>query len=273
MHSAFVFQFCENSLALDQEADLAITTQFSGIGAYLLDFPALTCSVHGVHSQQRIGEKSGFFATGAGSYFDDAAAVVVRVLGQEQYLQFLIQLFHERLVIVVFALGKLAQFGVGAGLFKRGNGVVEASLCLFVFLPDFHQRSQALVFSHQVAVKLVVSDNRGVGKLNANFVVARFRNHKFVVHNLSSVQNQWVHAQKLQFGILVFADDGFYLFLALGTRYHENMSAALAAQPEIRTAALYEHFVAPAAGVFLFHHENVSDFDIHMFPRSFHVQT
>jgi len=47
------------------------------------------------------------------------------------------------------------------------------------------------------------------------------------------------------------------------------MSAALAAQTEIRTAALYEHFIASTAGVFFFHHEYIADFNIHMLSRSF----
>ena len=63
-----------------------------------------------------------------------------------------------------------------------------------------------------------------------------------------------------------FADDRFYLLLALDARYHKAAPTALAAKPEVCTAAQHLHSAAATAGVFLLHNKNISHTNIHAPP-------
>ena len=177
MNSAFVLHFGEHAFALHKEAHLAVSAKLGRVGVKLLDFPALPRRIHAVHSEQRICEQCGFLAACACAYLDYAAPVVVRVLREQEYFQLLGELFHSRFVLVVLALGKLAKLCVAAGFVQCFNRVVKAALSLLVFLPDLHKRGQVLVFSHQVAVQLVIGYHRRVGQLCAYLVIARLRHY------------------------------------------------------------------------------------------------
>ena len=75
----------------------------------------------------------------------------------------------------------------------------------------------------------------------------------------------------LTLGGLRLAENRLNLLLALGAGYHEYMPAALAAKPEIRSAALNKHSVAAASRVDLLHDQYISDSDVHLRSRSFHL--
>ena len=59
------------------------------------------------------------------------------------------------------------------------------------------------------------------------------------------------------------------IFFRLAPVEHELMPAALAAKPEVSSAALDKHFVAAAAGVHLLHDKYITDSDVHLRSRPF----
>ena len=115
---------------------------------------------------------------GMANYFD-----IEEAMEELLRLQHLVQSDDRRIATTVSGaqIGDELSVRIPYTLRERS---VKAALRLFVFLPDLHQRGQALVFPHQVAVQLVVSYHRRVGKLRAYLIVARFRHYQLLVHRL-----------------------------------------------------------------------------------------
>ena len=76
------------------------------------DLPALRLGVAGVHAEHFGGEERGLVAAGAGADFQDDVFLVVRILGQQQNLEFFFHAADARFQFVEFFLGVGAHVGI-----------------------------------------------------------------------------------------------------------------------------------------------------------------
>ena len=94
VRAAFPFQLAVHLLAIHRGDDFLEAAGFGRVGAQHLDPPALRFGVAAVHAKQVAGEQRRLIAAGAGPYFHNDAAVVVRVARQQQEAQIFFQRFQ-----------------------------------------------------------------------------------------------------------------------------------------------------------------------------------
>jgi hypothetical protein len=96
MGSRFEFERGVCAATDDPADDLLVAAVFARAFAQNLDFPALGFCEARIHAEQIAGENGGFVSAGAGAHLEENIAVVLRILRDQQALQF--QLFggHAR---------------------------------------------------------------------------------------------------------------------------------------------------------------------------------
>ena len=90
--AALVLQLRVRALTVDLELDLVVPAHAGGRGVHDLDLPALLLGPARVHPEQVRREERRLIPTLGALDLDDDVAVVVRVLGQEENLQPLLEL-------------------------------------------------------------------------------------------------------------------------------------------------------------------------------------
>ena len=85
VHAALVLQAREHAVARDEQDGFFDAAGRRVAAGQELDLPAARLRVARVHAQQIGGEQRGFFAARAGADFEQRVLVVVRILGQEQH--------------------------------------------------------------------------------------------------------------------------------------------------------------------------------------------
>ena len=129
VHAAFELEAAVCAPARDVEHDFLYAAQLGIVFIHFLYPEAVALAVVDVHSVQLVGEQRRLLAAGACAYLHYAVALVVLVLGQQDYLYILFQLFELRPARVRLVGEQLAHFGVGFGfkllfclLGAAGNG-------------------------------------------------------------------------------------------------------------------------------------------------------
>jgi len=100
--------------ALDEEDDVLEAADAGGARVHHLHLPALRLRVLRVHAREVGGEQRRLVAAGAGADLDEDVLVVVRVLGQDELLQLLLERGLARGQLVDLGLGQLGQLAVAA---------------------------------------------------------------------------------------------------------------------------------------------------------------
>ena len=82
VNAAFVFEFCENSVAGNVERAFFQSAKLGCVYIDILDMPTLFFGVHFVHTHYFHCEKRGFLSACSAAYFDYYVFIVVGVLGK-----------------------------------------------------------------------------------------------------------------------------------------------------------------------------------------------
>ena len=116
-------------IACHAEHDLLVAAQL-GLGfVHDLGLPAALVGVHRVHSVQVGREQRAFLAARAAANLNVDVLLVVRVLGQQQDFQFVLQTGNVALGLLQLLLRQLLHVRIG----QHFGRVRERALCLLVF--------------------------------------------------------------------------------------------------------------------------------------------
>ena len=135
------------------------------------DLPALLLGEARVHAEDLGGEERGLVAAGAGADFEDDVLLVVRILGQQQHLQFFFDRRQARLrARSSSSCGHGANVGIGFG--EHGLRVGDALLRPLVVAEPVHDRLQVAVLLGDLLIFFVIVDDLVGGHLAAQLFVA-----------------------------------------------------------------------------------------------------
>jgi len=109
VHARFVLQARVCAAAFDIEDDFLVPADADLAGGQHIDLPTQALGVAAVHAEQIRSKQGGFITAGAGADFHDHIALVARVLGDEQALDFIFQRADLRLQLFNFSLCHHAQ--------------------------------------------------------------------------------------------------------------------------------------------------------------------
>ena len=115
MHAGLVLEVAEDAVALDGHARVLDPSRGVVARVHQGRLPPLPLRVTQVHAQKIGREEPCLVPAGAGTHLEDDAAIVVRIPGQEQDLQALVQAFEPRLRNGKLRPSHLAHFGVRVG--------------------------------------------------------------------------------------------------------------------------------------------------------------
>ena len=169
MDAALELEPGENTPAGDFGYDLLEPSGRSFAGRQDLDLPALPLGVFDVHAEQVAGEQGCFVAAGARPDFDDCAALIGRVLGQEGDLN---------------RLGHRFRFGVDGGKLGFGHGAhvgveirlpqhrCEIGSLLFFGLEGLDRRDHRVELVELARQCGILRSGRALGEASGDFLVA-----------------------------------------------------------------------------------------------------
>jgi len=124
MDAGFVFQAGKHVAAGDLRHALLDAAQ-AGVGVFQdLDPPALRLRVFLIHLEQLGGEQPGLVAAGSGADFQDGAAGVGLVLGQQGQADLVPQGGQAVLQLIEFGLGQVLHLGVREHRLRIGLGTL-----------------------------------------------------------------------------------------------------------------------------------------------------
>ena len=112
VHAALEFQPGPGPAALHREADFLYSPQLGFVHRVHLHLPAAGVGVHGVHTEQGVGEQGRFLPAHSGANLDNDVFLVVGVPGQEQNLDCFLQALQVGLGLLKFLLGQLLHVRV-----------------------------------------------------------------------------------------------------------------------------------------------------------------
>ena len=141
--------------------------------------PAFALAILGVHAEEVAGKECRLVAARASSDFQDGVATVLRVGGDEQEFDFLLQFRTACLALVQLLAGHVAHLRV-ALVGDDILGLVNAGQHLDVFPPCLHQVAQFFVFLRQLDVAFLVGDDGRVGYQGGHFLVAGHEGVEFL---------------------------------------------------------------------------------------------
>ena len=129
------------------EHDLLVAAQL-GLGfVHDLGLPAALVSVHRVHAVEVSGKQRAFLAACAAANLNVDILLVVRVLGQQQDFQFVLQTGNVALGLLQLLLRQLFHVRVG----QHFGRVRERALCLLVFAERGDDRLQFVALTQQLS--------------------------------------------------------------------------------------------------------------------------
>ena len=259
--AAFKLQAAVDIGAFYRKDDFLYASQLGGVLADGLALPAAFGSVHVVHPPQAVGKERGFFAARTGTNFQNDAFFVIGILGDEQQAEILFALCQ-----IPGDFAKFLLYHSG----KRRVGILLQDL--FSLLLIFLQGRIAAVFFHQGGQFLVVTHHLGVGVCIGSSLRRGHFIGQFFVPALDLVQfRKRLHGSS--FGVsgcggqkspLLFPapQDFFDVALDLGTRQHDLVPAALAADLEIHADTQHIKTVG-TTGVRFLGLDHIADLYIH----------
>ena len=179
VHAALVLQRAVHIVARHRTDDFLEASGRAFVGAGDFQPPALALAVFGVHAEEVAGKERCLIAARASSDFQDGVAAVLRVGGDEQEFDFLLQLRATCLALVQFLAGHVAHLRVRL-VGDDVLGFLDAVQHLHVFLACRHEVAQLLVFLRQLDVAFLVGDDGRVGYQGGHFLVAGHEGVEFI---------------------------------------------------------------------------------------------
>ena len=179
VHAAFVLQRAIHTLARHRADDFLESARRAFVGTGHLQSPALALAILGVHAEEVAGKECRLVSARASADFEDSVAAVLWVGGDEEQLDFFLQLRAACLAAIQLLAGHVAHLWVGL----VGDDVfrlVDAAEHLDVFLAGLHQVAQFLVFFGQLDVALLVGNDGRVGNQRRYFLEAGYEGVEFV---------------------------------------------------------------------------------------------
>ena len=149
MHTAFIFHLGVSALTGDHKLYFLHTTDTDIIHIHGFHLPAVPLCIMYIHTINLCRKKCRFITACSGTDLHDNVFIIVRILGQQQHLQLLLQLFHLFLAVSQFFLQHLTHLFVRLFL-QHHQGVFNILLALFIFLISLHDRSQVALLLHQL---------------------------------------------------------------------------------------------------------------------------
>ena len=155
-------------VALDLELDFLVAARLGGGNVHGLGLPALGSGEALVHLVEVAGENGGLVATGGSANLDDDVFLIGGVARDEHVLDFLFKRRKLRFGRSDSFLGELAHVGI----VEHFLCIVDVVACLKVFTSLGHKRALVGVFLGELGIFSVVVQNRRVGKLVLELLVA-----------------------------------------------------------------------------------------------------
>ena len=111
--AAFIFHPGPGAPAVDQKIRFFDAAQLGVVVVEQLHSPAPGGGIHGVHAKQTVGKEGAFFAPYAAADFHNDVFFIVGILGQQQELEFLLQLSFRLFGGLKLLLAELLHLRVG----------------------------------------------------------------------------------------------------------------------------------------------------------------
>ena len=146
MYAALELEPRVHLIACYAEHDFLIAAEF-GLG-FVHDFglPAALVGVHRVHAVQVSGKQRAFLAACTAANLNVDILLVVRVLGQQQDFQFVLQAGNVAFRLLQLLLRQLLHVRVG----QHFGRVRECALCLLVFAERGDDRLELVALAQQL---------------------------------------------------------------------------------------------------------------------------
>ncbi|OIQ81230.1 hypothetical protein GALL_370110 [mine drainage metagenome] len=172
------FQFRVGTEPIDFGNDFPVPANFRFAGRNHFHAPTLALGIAAVHAEQVAGEQGGLVAAGTGADFQEDAAFVVGIPGQQQLLQLQRRGFQLFTPKPDFLGHEIPHFGVMGHFFRVGN----IGFDLLVGPVPFDDRAEFGMFARQLAV--VVHVGRGVlaGQQQIEFFQALAEVRQFLLY-------------------------------------------------------------------------------------------
>ena len=252
VNAALEFQAGIRTLALDHKADLLEAAEFGRVGIQHLALPALCLGVHGIHPVEHARKERGLLAACAAPYLDDDVLVVVGVARKQQHLEPFTALGRPLPGAVKLLKHHLFEFVLKPARVEQSLclcGVALGGLAAAVFLDYRGQRFQLL---HELLILFKVGDDVAAAQLLVDILEAFLDLFKFIKHRASEL-------------FRALSRELPDIFLDLDALEHDLAAALKALDAEIRADTQHGEAVA-AAGMLLFHRDDVAHSDIHYSP-------
>ena len=168
VHAALELHDGINLVALHLELDFLIAASIGGAHIHGFGLPALRVAEAQVHLVQIARENGGLVATGGSTNLDDDVFLIGGIARNEHVFDFLFKRRKLRFSGSNSFLGKLAHVGIVEHFLR----IVDVVARLKVFASLGHKRALVGIFLGELGVFSVVVQNRRVGKLVLELLVA-----------------------------------------------------------------------------------------------------
>ena len=168
MHAALELHDGINLVALHLELNFLIAASIGGAHIHSFGLPTLRIAEAQVHLVQIACENGGLVATGGSANLDDDVFLIGGVARDEHVLDFLFKRRKLRFGGSDSFLGELAHVGIVEHFLR----IVDVVARLKVFTSLGHKRALVGVFLGELGIFSVVVQNRRVGKLVLELLVA-----------------------------------------------------------------------------------------------------
>ena len=178
VHAALELEAGIHLVARDAEHDLLVAAEFGLGGAHDLGLPAAFIRVHGVHAVQVGGEQRAFLAARAAADLHENVFLVVRVLGQEQDLELVLEPRDVSLGLLELFLRQLFHVRVGQHLER----VLLRLLCFFIGAERRDDRLELVALLEELGRPVGIVVQPGFGEARFQLVHALGKGFQFLKH-------------------------------------------------------------------------------------------
>ena len=150
VNTALIFEFRERSLTGNHEYSFLKAADSALIDADQFRFPTVALRKTGIHAVELRGKQRSLVSASSGANLHKYILVIVGILRQQEYLNFLLQLQDTLSGIGELFLRQLAHLLI-ALLLQQHQTVLDILLCAAILAVCLHNGSQICMFLHQFA--------------------------------------------------------------------------------------------------------------------------
>ncbi len=169
MHPALIFHFGVCTLAGNHELHFLHSSDTDFIHIQCLYSPALALRIMHIHTVNFRGKQSRFIPARTCADFHNHVFIVIGVLGQKQYFQLLLQLFHPLFILIQSLFNHLPHFFIIFSL-QHCQRVFDFSFAFLVFRICVYNGSQIALFFHQLTKAFLITGHCRLMKFAHNFL-------------------------------------------------------------------------------------------------------